>query len=182
MNSIDQTSHSEPASDRAYAMRESLRDALAQASPSLSVAALTARFLSRDLRLGGDELRAVMASPALRESWAYLIDKCSLAPLPALSAAASGELRERPFPGGMVQCVLSTRSGQAYVKLQWGLDVPAPKRLLLQGHDGETMAHVLPDPPSSNVLLLLLDLTQPTDDAFLRLLRDPRTNGRFLSE
>lgn len=62
-----------------------------------------------------------------------------------------------------MQCVLSTRPGQAYVKLKWGLDLPTPKRLLLQGHDGQAVAHVLPDPPVSNTLLLLLDLTEPAD-------------------
>lgn len=171
----------DPASDRAYAMRESLHDALAQASHSLSVAALTTRFLAGNLLLSGDELLEVMARPALRDSWAYLIDKYTLAPLPVLSAAATGDIRERPFPGGTVQCVLSTRPGQAYVKLKWGLDLPTPKRLLLQGHDGQTVAHVLPDPPVSNTLLLLLDLTEPADDVFLRLLLDPRTSGRFLA-
>ena len=164
----------------AYARWHALSDARTGATPVMTVAELSRRVLLGSARFSPDERRAIMASPALRESWSHLNAK-TRGWMPALAAAATRDAEQRPFAGGALDIVPSAKASRLFVTIKCSLSDFAPTRLEITGHDGDFLERQLPPARSPGEYLLLLDLTLSDDQLLASFLRDPRSFGQLFS-
>jgi len=126
--------------------------------------------------------RALMKRPALRTDLAALRARLARIELPRVAAASSGELAERPLPGGVL--TLFAPPGETFVYLGVRLDDPPPADLLLSlvltTEDDQVLVLPLPDFSPEGTVMLVLDSTDAGDAACLAALRAPGTHGDFI--
>lgn len=168
---------SDPVGD-AYARWHALSDMWTGDAPVMTVAELTRRSLAGTPHLSVDERRAIMASRALRESWSHLNMKKN-GWMPALAAAATSNVEQRPFAGGALEIVPSAKAGRLFITIRCSLNDFAPNRLEVTGPSGEFLERELPPSRAPGEYLLLLDLASADDELLASLLRDPRSIGQL---
>jgi hypothetical protein len=165
--------------DRLYAART----ALAQTGPTtrrMGVAEIM-QFLSDPGRsLSMDEQRSLFADPQLRADYRRLKSQVAVAELPALAAASTGDVSARRFDGGTVNVHPSRVPGQVYVMLRFSWPAGAPRTMLLEGAEGELVKRALPPADPNGELMIVLNESSASDQAFLRLISDPTSTGSFL--
>lgn len=167
--------------DRAYALRAALLDARSARQTSTTTTSLARRLFTTDFSLTSDEWQYIKRDDRLRVTWEYLKRARTLAALPRMAAASSGDLTARSFENGIVTIIPSTQHGIVYVKIAWRPQPQAPRLLLLERDDTEHATRALPPLRTSGDFLLICDKRSSTDELFLRLLGDPRTHGSFLA-
>lgn len=167
--------------DRAYAVRAALLDTWPAQQSTTSTSSLARRLLDTDFTLTTDDWQCIRRDDRLRAAWDYLKRARTLAELPRVAAASSGDLTARSFDNGVVTIIPSTQDGIVYVKIAWRPRPEAPRLLLLERDDTEPAARALPRLRSSGDFLLICDKRLAADELFLRLLGDPRTLGSFLA-
>jgi hypothetical protein len=162
----------------AFARWHALSDIWTGDAPVMTVAELTRRSLAGNSSLSTDERRAIMASRALRESWSHLNARTK-GWMPALAAAATSKIEQRPFAGGALEIVPSAKAGRLFITIRCLLSDFAPTRLEVTGPSGEFLERRLPPSRAPGEYLLLLDLASADDQLLASLLRDPRSIGQL---
>jgi hypothetical protein len=162
----------------AYARWHALSDSCTGDAPIITVAELSRRSLAGSSHLSVDERRAIMASRALRESWSHLNMKTN-GWMPALAAASTSHVEQRPFAGGALEIVPSAKAGRLFITIRCSLNDFAPTRLEVTGPSGEFLQRQLPPSRAPGEYLLLLDLASADDQRLASLLRDPRSMGQL---
>ena len=165
--------------DRLYAARCAVADA--KSDPTQIGIADLVRFLTDPSKmLSPDAQRALFSHPGLRADFKRLKASLRCVELPALAAASDGAVSTRDFEGGTVRVHPSRVPRQTYVLFQFSWASPSPRALLLQGASGDILKRPLPAADASGQAVLILDRSQPSDAALLRLFEDPTTTGAFI--
>ena len=166
--------------NRAFAARLALDEAWPTSPPRVSVAVLAEGLLAGRLNLSPAEWAVVEGDELLRTSWQFLRRSRTLADLPRVAAASTGNLVTRAFGGGTVSVLPSASPGMHYVKIAWQPNPPAPKILLLERDHDAPYFRPLPPLRASKDWLLVCHDAIPADSLLVALMRDPRTSGSFL--
>jgi len=137
-------------------------------------------FLGSGRAPSAEAQRALFASPRLRADYRRLKSQLSMFELPALAAASDGQVTMRRFEGGAIRIHPSRVAGQTYVLVRFDAPDNAPAAMVLEHPSGEVVRRALSIEQSEGEALLLLDSRLPEDEAFLRVLCDPKSTGGFL--
>lgn len=168
-----------PVADRLYAARSAVADA-APGGPRIGVGELVQFLADPRSELSPEAQRALFSNPRLRADFKRVKASLRLVELPALAAASDGTVNARNFEGGSVRIHPSRVGGQVYALFQFSWPSATPRALLLQGASGDLVKRPLPAADASGQAVLVLDRSQPSDDAFLRLIADPTATGCFV--
>lgn len=133
--------------------------------PSASLSAEEQALLFKDRKLAA-AFRRIKAELALFE-------------MPTLAAASDGAVTERTFAGHTIRVHASRVPGQVYAMFAFQ-GAGRPRRLILQGRDGQLVDRDLPAADAEGNLVIILEEARPADRAFLALLMDPQATGTFL--
>jgi hypothetical protein len=156
-----------------FAEREAAELLLAEDAPrerAPGVADLYAWATDPEHSFGRAEREALLRDPALRRSFALLMQRVASVRVPAAAAASSGGLETRSGPGLRLQLIPS-RADPAQVYVVMELDRDAEPVLLIVLRDGFPAAR-LPLPPSADGHVQLIEAA---DSAVVAALRDPTT-------
>jgi hypothetical protein len=127
-----------------------------------------------------EEQRVLFADPQLRADYRRLKSQLSVADLPALAAASSGDVNTRRFDGGTVSIHRSRVPGQVYVVMRFSWPSGHPRAVLLENAAGDLVKRPLPRADANGEVMIVLDTKNPDDEGFLRLMSDPTAAGSFL--
>lgn len=179
MTPAQQPDETERYADQLYAARAALAET-ERPSRHLGVAEIV-RFLSDTGRkLSMEEQRALFADPKLRADFRRLKSQFSVADLPALAAASSGDVSTRRFDGGTVSIHASRVPGQVYVVMRFDGPSGHPRAVLLENNVGGLVKRSLPPADANGEVMIVLDEKNTPDEDFLRLISDPTSTGCFL--
>jgi hypothetical protein len=70
--------------------------------------------------------------------------------------------------------------GQVYVVLKFTGAAAQPRSMLLEVPGVELVKRTLPNPDVRGEMVIVLDVKNPEDEAFLRVITDPTSSGSFL--
>ena len=129
--------------------------------------------------LSVEQQRTLFADQRLRTDYRRLA-RTSVAELPAVAAASSGNVNSRRFDGGTVNIHPSRVPGQIYVVVRFGWPAGPPRAMLLEGADGDLIKRALPTADPNGEVLMVLDEKSDADAGFLRLISDPTSTGSIL--
>jgi hypothetical protein len=179
MTAIDHTDDVALRADKLYAARSALAEA--EQSPRRLGIAEIVQFLGDPQRsLSMAEQRSLFADPRLRADYRRLKSQASVAELPALAAASSGDVNSRRFEGGTVSIHPSRVPGQVYVVLRFSWPASPPRTMLLENAIGDLIKRSLPPADPQGEVMIVLDEKNASDQGFLRLISDPTSTGSFL--
>jgi hypothetical protein len=158
---------------RRFAEREAVDELLTPPEPresAPSFADLYAWATDPERSFGRAEREALLRNPALRRSFAVLVERMASLRIPAAAAASSGRLDARSGPGLRVRLVASRAdAAQVYVVLE--IDREVTPAVLLVLRDGVPAARLaLPAAPDGHV-----QLVEAADSPLVAALRDPET-------
>lgn len=166
--------------DRAFAVRDALADAWPTTPQGVSVSSLVTALMSASFSLSPKEWQSIRNDAKLNASWQYLRRAATIAELPRLAAASDSAQRSRHFSEGTVAIVPSRKQGLVLIKIVWTPPQRLPRFLLLDGGVDAIATRALGRRRSSGDFVIACDESNSEDQAYLRLLGDPRTTGSFL--
>lgn len=180
MTAPDQADDIERRAETLYAARSALAETQ-QPPRRLGIAELV-QFLNDPQReLTMEEQRSLFSNPRLRSDYRRLKSQVTVADIPMLAAASSGDINARQFDGGTVKIHPSRVPGQIYVLLQFSAPSSAPRSMLLESTAGNLVKRPLPQPDANGEIMMVLDQKNAVDAEFLRIITDPTSTGSFLS-
>lgn len=141
-----------------------------------------ARYLtSADMQLTSEQTRRLFSDPGLRQGYQAIKEALTHYQMPQLMAASDGDVQERPFPGGSLKLVPSSRSGQLYLRMEFDTD-PVAGRIILLVESPTTGVHKLGFTISEaqTSALVPLDLNNDLHSRLVSALRDPASSGSIL--
>lgn len=159
--------------ERRFAEREAADRLLAddeERARRPGIADLYAWATEPERSFGRAEREALLRDPALRRSFALLIDRLASLRVPAAAAASSGQLDTRSGRGVTVRLIPS-RADPAQVYLVLELDPETEATMLVVLRDGIPEARLaLPETDDGRIQLI-----EAADSAVVAALRDPGT-------